>query len=85
MFVTYVGNEYSLEMPLDEIVQNEFKKSGLYKFKPETCLMIKIIIDASEIPQLKLKLENLGYNYSRIFPGYNGIAKQMIESSDDSR
>lgn len=77
VFVTYVGDDYELSTPLDRIVFEEYRKTRLYQLGQTTHLMRKIVVPASEVESLRQSLHNLGYQHSRLFPGYNGVVEQM--------
>lgn len=78
IFTTYVGGEYNLSTPLDQIVRNDFKKTKLYEVSQDRIiLMRKITIPSEDVKQIKDFIDSLGYLDQRIFPGLETIVKQM--------
>jgi hypothetical protein len=59
--------------PLDEFILNSAKK------EKSVTLMKKFTIPAQEVEEGLSTLEKMGYGTSRIFPGYDGVAKQVLE------
>jgi hypothetical protein len=62
--------------PLDEFIVSTAKDRGKTYMK-------KFILPPAEAQKGLAILEKLGYSTSRIFPGYDGVAKQILERKRD--
>lgn len=64
--------------PLDLLIQNYI---NTHKESINTPFMYKILVSTANIRCLYDYLKKLRYDASRIFPGYNGVTKSIIEDS----
>jgi len=64
--------------PLDEFILNSAKKDE------NVALMKKFIVNANDTHEGLRILEKMGYGTSRIFPGYDGVAKQVLERNAEA-
>ena len=62
-------NEYTLDPTLDDMLTVPNSK----------CLVIKVLLKASEAPMLLHKLIRLGYDSARLFPTYEGAVRSVRE------
>lgn len=82
VFTTYVGKEYSPSLPLDQIVRKDFEKTNLYKkYSNRIILMKKITIPSEDVDKIRCFINDLGYQDHTVFPGLDGIVKQMKDES----
>jgi hypothetical protein len=64
--------------PLDEFILNTAKKDE------NVILMKKFIVTTDDAHEGLRILEKMGYGTSRIFPGYDGVAKQVLERNSEA-
>jgi hypothetical protein len=63
--------------PLNELLISHFKKISL----PTTVApLIKLTLPAKESPKLQDLLLQMGYGYSKLFPGYSGVVTELIQT-----
>ena len=66
--------------PLDEKLNLLSKeKDSYYEFPDNMILLYKFILPKSEAIKMFAFISELGYSYSKLFPGYNSIIKTMEE------
>lgn len=62
--------------PLDELVQAYLADKNLSVSQP---IFIKKLLPVKKAPDLALCLRNLGYGPAKMFPGYAGVAAEMLD------
>ena len=60
--------------PLDELIGERLGN------EPEVNIFIRVVLPCSEAIRGCHILDRLGYNIARLFPGYGGVAKQILSS-----
>ncbi len=75
-----LGNNHSIQKvdrtPLDTSILQSLKNT---KIKPEVPIFIKLVLPCSEAQEGIRLLELLGYDTAKVYPGYAGVAKQIVE------
>lgn len=77
-FTTEAGREMAIEVrPLDEVMIDDFKNPGSLLIP----YLYKIDLHKSIIPTLKNYLFKIGYNNSKVFPGFESIKNTIIQEN----
>jgi len=61
--------------PLDQVIRNQVSADDNTKY------LIKLSLPATEAEKGMSILTSMGYGSSRVFPGYGGVAKQILEQN----
>lgn len=75
--INYTSKDEPDRTPLDKKIKSIVKPS-LYKNENHP-IFIKITLPKTEALRLFKLLENSGYGTARLFPGYDGVARQFLE------
>ncbi len=72
-----IGNNYKVDLrPLDQILLDELTEQSNVNLGDEP-LLVKVTLSNSQRIELYRILILLGYDYPRIYPGYNGVANHL--------
>lgn len=77
--IIYTSIDKPDRIPLDEKIK-PYIDERIYNGRNEP-IFIKITLPKSEAPSLFNLLTLSGYGTSRLFPGYDGVAKQLLENN----
>ncbi|WP_085631280.1 FRG domain-containing protein [Pseudomonas sp. R16(2017)] len=62
--------------PLDELIQGYLAEKKLSVCQP---IFIKMLLPDRQVPSLAVCLRDLGYGPAKMFPGYSGVAAELLD------
>lgn len=75
------SEEYEIfKLPLDKLVKRYINEEFAKELGIES-LFYKFVIPQKEVPNMMEYLYKLGYDAAKIFPGYYGVAKKILEQN----